>query len=64
MKSLSSIKEKVARDNDYEDFAYVRNNLSLAQIVAILDQVAIEYAEEACKDLAEGILTDYKSNPN
>lgn len=60
--TLQEIKNKVAKDNDYPDFTYVRNNLSVAQIVAIMDEVAKEYAKEICNEFARGIIKDFNSN--
>lgn len=64
MKTLSETKNLIAQEYGYEDFKYVVQNLSIAQIVAIMDEVARRYAGEAVKELSEGLLTDFPINPN
>lgn len=64
MKTLQDTKNEIAKEYGYEDFKYVVQNLSIAQIVALMDEVARRYAAEQLTALGNDMLSDIRTNLN
>jgi hypothetical protein len=64
MMTLFETKNLISQENGYEDFKYVVQNLSIAQIVAITDEVARRYAADQLTALGNDLLSDIRTNLN
>lgn len=62
MKTLSQIKDIIAKKHGYKDFDDVRNNIPISRIIELTDEVAEEYASQAVDDFVSNLTNEFNMN--